>query len=61
MAKYEVNYKALEDVDTSVLIDVVARYMNVARYPDIDVVLTILGIEEVKECVGTDASNAELI
>lgn len=61
MAKYKVRYEDLENVEGIILIDAVARYMNVAEYPGIEEVLAILGIEEVKECVGTDANNAEPI
>lgn len=52
MAKYRVNEIAVEDVDTSVLIDVVARYMSVEKYPSTDVIAAILGIEKAEETDG---------
>lgn len=52
MAKYIVNVTAIEDVDTSVLIDAVARYMSVEEYPSTDTIAAILGIEKVEESNG---------
>lgn len=49
MAKYHVNPAAIEDVDCSVLIDAVARYMSAEEYPSIDGAAAILGIEKVEE------------
>jgi hypothetical protein len=49
MAKYHVNPVALEDIDCSVLIDAVARYLNTTEYPEIRTVTAILGIEKVEE------------
>ena len=49
MAKYHVNSVALEDIDTSVLIEAVARYMSAEEYPSIDVIAAILGIEKLEE------------
>lgn len=50
MAKYHVNPVALEDIDCSVLIEAVARYLNTTEYPEIRTVTAILGIEKVEEC-----------
>lgn len=50
MAKYKVNYEALEDVDAGVLINAVCRYCNSADYGiDAKIVLAILGIEKTSE------------
>lgn len=49
MAKYHVNSVALEDVDTGVLIEAVARYMSAEDYPSIDGIAAILGIEKLEE------------
>ena len=49
MAKYHVNPSAVEDVDCSVLIDAVARYMSAEEYPSIDGIAAILGIEKMEE------------
>lgn len=52
MAKYKVNYEALEDVDAGVLIDAVCRYCNGTDYSiDAKIVLAILGIEKTSEQV----------
>ena len=49
MAKYHVNTYALEDVDCSVLIEAVARYLTVVDRPSIEIAAAILGIEKVEE------------
>lgn len=49
MAKYHVNALAIEDIDTTILIDAVARYISVAEYPSIDAIAAILGIEKEEE------------
>lgn len=50
MAKYHVNPVALEDVDCSVLIEAVARYLTIVDKPSIEITAAILGIERVEEC-----------
>lgn len=52
MANYIVNATAIEDVDTSVLIDAVARYMTAEEYPSVDGIAAILGIEKAEEVNG---------
>lgn len=49
MTKYHVNPSAVEDVDCSVLIDAVARYLTAMKYPTLEGVTAILGIERVEE------------
>lgn len=49
MDKYRVNATAIEDVDTSVLIEAVARYMSTEEYPSINVIMAILAIEKMEE------------
>lgn len=49
MAKYHVNPVALEDVDCSVLIEAVARYLTIVDRPSIEITAAILGIERVEE------------
>lgn len=49
MAKYHVNSIAIEDVDCSVLIYAVARYMTAEEYPSTDGIAAILGIEKLEE------------
>lgn len=54
MAKYHVNQYALEDVDCSILIEAVARYLSAEHCkPSIDVIMAILGIERIEEKVCT--------
>ena len=50
MAKYHVNPLAVEDVDCSVLIEAVARYLTIVDRPSIEITAAILGIERVEEC-----------
>lgn len=49
MAKYHVNPLAVEDVDCSVLIEAVARYLTAVDRPSIEITAAILGIEKVEE------------
>ena len=49
MAKYHVNPLALEDVDCSVLIEAVARYLTIVDRPSIEITAAILGIEKISE------------
>lgn len=49
MAKYHVNPLAVEDVDCSVLIEAVARYLTVVDRPSIEITAAILGIEKISE------------
>lgn len=49
MAKYHVNTYALEDVDCSVLIEAVARYLTAQENPSLITIAAILGIEKLEE------------
>lgn len=49
MDKYCVDITAIEDVDTSVLIEAVARYMSMEEYPSVNGIAAILGIKKVEE------------
>lgn len=46
MDKYYVDWDRLDQKDSGVLIDVVARYMSATEYPDLKVVMAILCINE---------------
>lgn len=47
--KYKVNFRAIEDVDTSILIEAAVRYLNSAIYPNLDTFAAILGVEKLEE------------
>lgn len=44
--KYKVNFRAIEDVDASILLEVAVRYLNSESYPNLDTFAAILGIEK---------------
>ena len=44
MAKYKINYQELEDADLATLIEAVQRYLNIAEFPNTDVIAAILCI-----------------
>lgn len=48
MAKYYVDWEAIEKEDTPVLADAVARYMSTTDKPDKEVIASILGIKKQK-------------
>lgn len=49
MAKYRINQLAIEDIDCSILIEAVERYLNAEKYPTVEVMAAILGIDKVEE------------
>lgn len=47
--KYKVDFRAIEDVDTSILLEAAVRYLNSESYPNLDTFAAILGIEKLEE------------
>ena len=48
MKEYITNWDKVDTEDVGVLVDAVARYVSSTEYPDINVILSILAIEEVE-------------
>lgn len=49
MKEYKTNWEKVDNEDVGILVDAVARYVSSTEYPDVNVILSILAIEEVKE------------
>lgn len=49
MKEYKTNWDKVDNEEVGVLIDAVARYVSSTEYPDVNVILSILAIEEVKK------------
>ena len=49
MKEYKTNWDKVDTKEVGVLVDAVARYVSSTEYPDVNVILSILAIEEVKK------------
>lgn len=49
MKQYKTNWNKVDTEEVGALVDAVARYVSSTEYPDVNVILSILAIEEVKE------------
>lgn len=49
MKEYKTNWNKVDNVDVDILVEAVARYVSSTEYPDINVILSILAIEEVEK------------
>lgn len=63
MKTYKVDYIAIEDytdADWMLKVEDVKTYMEVAKYPEIEVILALIGIKSQEEVVTPELTEADL-